>query len=416
MIFLDVTEIYALTRKAAEVTGVQRVVLEVAFELLRTGRARPVLTHPAERVFRAVDPAVFSGEALYDAAAYRAALGVAPKLRNLAKYPGRGLKRALMAARAGAETLLPRRLGPAVDGPVDMAGGTWLYLGGFSQAAWLCPRARAQAADLRLAVMVHDVIPLQEDRSRSGGEAAAFLAAFDAAVDAGATLLCNSLHTRRDVEALIAQGVLRRPARPLRVTPLAHELRRPTREAARPAAARQPYLLTVGGVHGRKNVRLLLEAALLLRAMGAGAPALNIVCAGRIGAHGPAMLASDPRFATLADSVAFIDEPDQATLAALYEGCEALVFPSRYEGWGLPVGEALWLGRPVFASEAASVPEVGGDRALYFPPDDAGALAARLRDHFSDARLRDAMAARRAAPGLRSWAQAADAIADAATA
>ena len=81
-------------------------------------------------------------------------------------------------------------------------------------------------------------------------------------------------------------------------------------------------------------------------------------------------------------------------LHQLYGGAAAFVFPSRYEGFGLPVLEAMAHGAPVVASNAASIPEVAGDAALYFPAGDPGALAHELTQILSDpilvARLRTA--------------------------
>jgi len=73
-----------------------------------------------------------------------------------------------------------------------------------------------------------------------------------------------------------------------------------------------------------------------------------------------------------------------ALLHQLYGGAAAFVFPSRYEGFGLPVLEAMAHGAPVLASNAASIPEVAGDAAVYFPAGNAGALAHELTQILSD--------------------------------
>ncbi|MDQ6766556.1 MAG: glycosyltransferase family 4 protein [Candidatus Eremiobacteraeota bacterium] len=75
---------------------------------------------------------------------------------------------------------------------------------------------------------------------------------------------------------------------------------------------------------------------------------------------------------------------EDAFLQQLYAGAAAFAFPSRYEGFGLPVLEAMAHGTPVIASQAASVPEVAGDAALYFPAGDADALAHGLSRILSD--------------------------------
>jgi glycosyltransferase involved in cell wall biosynthesis len=69
---------------------------------------------------------------------------------------------------------------------------------------------------------------------------------------------------------------------------------------------------------------------------------------------------------------------DDDRLAALYRGCALLAFPSRYEGFGLPVLEAMSYGAPVVASDASSVPEAGGDAACYVPAGDDERLAAAI--------------------------------------
>lgn len=97
-----------------------------------------------------------------------------------------------------------------------------------------------------------------------------------------------------------------------------------------------------------------------------------------------------------------------AELRALYENALCLVFPSRYEGFGLPPVEAMWCGCPVVASRAGAVPEVCGDAALWFDatrPADLGLAVARLAD---DAKLRDTViAAGRARTAQFSWDAAA---------
>jgi glycosyltransferase involved in cell wall biosynthesis len=138
------------------------------------------------------------------------------------------------------------------------------------------------------------------------------------------------------------------------------------------------YLLAVGSVVPHKNLVTLLRAA----SIGGRLP-LEIAIAG----------GSDPRvFAAaglpLPPGVRWLGVVSDAALRALYENAAAFVFPSRYEGFGLPPLEAMACGCPVVASSAASLPEVCGDAALFFDCDDAGSLRAAIDRVLADAALR----------------------------
>ncbi|MFS0897878.1 glycosyltransferase family 4 protein [Mycolicibacterium litorale] len=100
-----------------------------------------------------------------------------------------------------------------------------------------------------------------------------------------------------------------------------------------------------------------------------------------------------------------------AELVWLYRNSRALVFPSKYEGFGLPVLEAQLLGCPVICSTAASLPEVGGHGALYFDPDDDRELLARIDELEADARLAAALVDRGHRNAKRySWERSAAAV------
>jgi glycosyltransferase involved in cell wall biosynthesis len=138
------------------------------------------------------------------------------------------------------------------------------------------------------------------------------------------------------------------------------------------------YVLFVGEVEGRKNLATLVSAMALLPAALSSETAL--VIAGRA-----ARLPSQDARGDVV--IRFEGEVTDVRLAALYRGAAAFVFPSTYEGFGLPVLEAMAYGTPVLASDAASVPEAGGDAALYFSSMDASALASQLTRILTDQEL-----------------------------
>ncbi len=153
-----------------------------------------------------------------------------------------------------------------------------------------------------------------------------------------------------------------------------------------------PYLLYVGTLQPRKNLARLIEA--FARLVGAppapqdwGRGGLQLVLAGKKGWLYDDLFAQVDRLG-LAGRVLFpgyVADPD---LPALLSGALAFVFPSLYEGFGLPVLEAGACGVPVITSTTSSLPEVAGDAALLVDPQDVDAIAAAMQRLVSDDALR----------------------------
>jgi glycosyltransferase involved in cell wall biosynthesis len=147
-------------------------------------------------------------------------------------------------------------------------------------------------------------------------------------------------------------------------------LLRRTPEETRAALTRlglaRPYLFYPANFWPHKNHRLLLTAYGALRARRPG-PVPDLVLTGAL-AEPAAALAEAVRAMGLADHVHLLGYLPDGDLAALFEGATLVVFPSLYEGFGMPVLEAMYFGRPVACSDVASLPEVAGDAALYFDP------------------------------------------------
>lgn len=164
-------------------------------------------------------------------------------------------------------------------------------------------------------------------------------------------------------------------------------------DAARRARLRLPerYVLSVGTIQPRKNYGRLLEAC--ERVWQAEPDAPHLVIAGQRG------WLFEEFFAQLEacrfrDRVRILDFVDDADLPALYRGAETFVYPSCYEGFGLPVVEALACGRPVICSSASSLPEVAGPAACLIDPFSVDDLAGALLDFCRDPGSRAAFAAR----------------------
>ena len=125
------------------------------------------------------------------------------------------------------------------------------------------------------------------------------------------------------------------------------------------AAVRRPYALHVGDLHIRRNVRTALAAVLSLRRADPRTASLSLVCAG-IDRGTRAELILQAREAGDPEALTILGVVPDSRLLNLYRGAELLVYPSRYEGFGLPILEAMQCGIPVIGARAASVPEVVG--------------------------------------------------------
>jgi glycosyltransferase involved in cell wall biosynthesis len=288
------------------------------------------------------------------------------------------------------EVLNKLRWLPAVEGEAGLEAMLYPY--------WPCPPRRRAGAP-PAAMFVHDLayrvrpaeVPWQQ-RVYMGSIMAAALRR------AGA-VLTPSEATRRDLlEHYPLAGLERR----VRVVPegrsLDHVEPGPLPEGLEPG-----FLLAVGTIEPRKNYPRLLAAYRLLKARGAAPP---LVVAGRVGwAYGGALdeLRAEP-------GVRLLTSVDDAALRGLYRGAGALAFPSLYEGFGLPLLEAMAEGLPALVGDAGALPELAGDGALLVDPRDVDAIADGLERLLGDGELRArlAEAGRRRAAGY-TWNTAAGA-------
>jgi glycosyltransferase involved in cell wall biosynthesis len=165
----------------------------------------------------------------------------------------------------------------------------------------------------------------------------------------------------------------------------------------------RPYVLAVSSMAAHKNFQLVLDALARL-----DAPPFDVVIAGGLGPSRVFGLGGRVH----SEQIKWVGYVSDAQLRALYEHALCFVFPSVYEGFGIPPLEAMQCGCPVLASEAASIPEVCGDAALYFNPGDAAQLASLLMRVAADAKLRATLSQRGLAQAARlTWSQTATRLA-----
>jgi glycosyltransferase involved in cell wall biosynthesis len=158
-----------------------------------------------------------------------------------------------------------------------------------------------------------------------------------------------------------------------------------TRQPA-PDTLPKKYILFVSTIEPRKNLEVLLDAFARLRTRGVYDGALVVV--GRVGWKSDSIV---PRLR--APGVHHLDYVPPSQLASIYRNAELFVFPSIYEGFGFPLLEAMAYGIPSIAARSSSLPEIGGDAALYFSPRDSRELELKMERVLSEATLRAKLSA-----------------------
>lgn len=190
------------------------------------------------------------------------------------------------------------------------------------------------------------------------------------------------------------------------VNPALHPITDPNRlaDVRTRYAQQQPFILLVSTIEPRKNINALVDALKILRARGLPH---RLLIAGRKGwLYQP--IFDHVKQTGMNDAVDFLDFVPDDDLPVLLSACEAFVFPSLYEGFGLPPLEAMACGAPVICSNTSSLPEVVGDAALLVNPRDVGELANAIERVITDNHLRDELRAKGLAQARKfSWARAA---------
>jgi glycosyltransferase involved in cell wall biosynthesis len=233
------------------------------------------------------------------------------------------------------------------------------------------------------------------------------LAAFDPARD---WALAVSSYTRNDFCAHVAVD----PDRVF-VVPLAADagLFHPIDDAdvmagvrARHQLGRAPYVLSVGTIEPRKNLAHLIDAFADLVERGRAGDDLILVIAGATGWKATAVDNALTRLSSrVRGRIRLLGPVPDTDLAPLYSGADAFVYPSHFEGFGLPVLEAMQCGAPVVTTTGGALPEVAGKGALLVDPRDRSALVAAL---IAARRNRGLAAAGRARAAEFRWSRTLD--------
>ena len=251
-------------------------------------------------------------------------------------------------------------------------------------------------------ITLHDIIPLHfpEVYFKNYGKYLSYRARLWWTVHAAKKIVTVSAYSKEDILKHFALDEGKVEVVYLGIdTTLFHPWTKKEREMARTHWGWGSFVLGIGGDEPRKNVARLVTAFSLLREKFHYRGELFIVggVTGRLGNDLPHV-----------PKVRYLGRVTDETLIALYHLADLFVFPSLYEGFGLPPLEAMACGTPVAASDSTSLPEVLEDAAEFFDPKDVEALAEAMHRVLDDEARRDFLCCRgQEIVGRYSWAAAA---------
>lgn len=291
----------------------------------------------------------------------------------------------------------------AADDVLFSSGASW-----GDQKYPACIRSLKQTMGFRFVSLIYDIVPLKFPHLVQPHVAPLFQAWFPETLKNSDLLIAISENTRKDIQEFTESAGI--PCPPIEVVRLGDELPAGTRENVTSPGEEDPFVLCVGTIEVRKNHMLLYHVwRRLIERHGNRVPRLLLAGAkGWISDDVLHLITKDPL--TRARVVPLFRTSDEE-LRRLYRNCLFTVYPSFYEGWGLPVAESLTYGKFCIASRASSIPEIGGDLLDYHDPYDfAEALGLIERAMFDPAYRAAREAEVRRSYKTTTWAECAASV------
>jgi glycosyltransferase involved in cell wall biosynthesis len=253
-------------------------------------------------------------------------------------------------------------------GPGDVLlipAGAWDDVG-----ACECLRTIRQSCSLSVVPLIYDLIPLKIPQVCARGLPAAYRDWIEQLLGISDLMLGISEHTRRDLlDEARQRGWAAPPVEVIRLGDKLAEHVEPIRPHDLPACFNGPFALNVGTIEPRKNPELLYHLwRRLVQKHGSETPPL--ILAGRPGWLTADLMHFIEHDTLLQGKLLLLPDLTDPELRWLYENCLFTLYPSHYEGWGLPVAESLAHGKFCICSNASSLPEIAGDLVDYHDPLD----------------------------------------------
>jgi glycosyltransferase involved in cell wall biosynthesis len=381
MIWIDLTCIYGLAAQPNR-SGVPQATAKLVHHLLLAApdRVRLCIFDPFVGLWRGISPTWFAHNIWTP--------GHADTIQQALKPAASRLKRVLpsrfyaMIHKAITETARKNRL-RRLD-PVEVNAGDIILLveGGITEEQKpQIMSAREKGA--RIAALIYDLLHIKHPQFFTSAQADTYSKCVSNAIRETDVLFPISANTRRDiVEYCLLERISGPPTHLLR---LGDEHRFGTDPAIRPKLLPthvKDFAVFVSTITFRKNQWLLYFAWRYL-AQRSPTAAPYLVLAGSVDPSSNDFLRVVTADPLTKNRIFVLQGLSDSEISWLYEHCEFTLYPSLYEGWGLPVAESLWHGKLCISSSASSLPEVGGDLVKYFDPHNVVELAELVRRYHS---------------------------------